>query len=68
MTQLIPGKEVRLKNLKKRRERLGLTQAKLAHIAGVSYVTISNIENGKQEAQPSTRAAIESALEKAGEE
>ena len=57
-----------LKNLRQRRKRLGISQERLAHMAGVSYITISNIENGKQIAQPSTRAAIEAALEKAGEE
>lgn len=57
-----------LKDLRKRRKLLGLSQGTLAAMAGISHVTISNIETGKQIAHPSTRAAIEAALEKAGEE
>lgn len=47
------------------RRRLGLTQAKLAELAGVRAETISRIERGNHNAEPSTIEKIDRAITRA---
>jgi DNA-binding XRE family transcriptional regulator len=50
------------------RAMLGLTQAGLGQMAGLSKTAITNIERGKSDAKGSTLRAIQKALEAAGAE
>ncbi|MES9636701.1 helix-turn-helix domain-containing protein [Megasphaera elsdenii] len=43
-----------MKNLKRFREQRGYTQEELAHRAGISRVTISKLESGKQKTTTNT--------------
>ena len=53
-----------MKNLKKYRKQRGFTQEKLARRAGLSRVTISKLENGKQKTTTNTTIlALAKALE-----
>ena len=48
------------------RAMLGLTQAELAELAGISKTGLNNIESGAADPKISTLKAIEGALEAAG--
>ncbi|GAA5521773.1 hypothetical protein Asal01_01718 [Fodinibius salicampi] len=48
--------------LKRARVRKGLTQEQLAFVAGITNVTISNIENGQVKPNPTTREKIEKVI------
>ncbi|MEW9808720.1 helix-turn-helix domain-containing protein [Mesorhizobium marinum] len=48
------------------RAMLGLTQAELAKLAGLSTTGLNNIEKGSADPKASTLRAIQSALESAG--
>jgi predicted transcriptional regulator len=50
------------------RAMLGITQAELGVMAGVSKTAINNIERGKSDPKSSTMRAIQRALETAGAE
>jgi transcriptional regulator with XRE-family HTH domain len=50
------------------RAMLGLTQAELAKLAGMSTTGLNNIENGSTDPKASTLRAIKAALEAAGVE
>lgn len=43
-----------MKNLKRFREQRGFTQEELSHKAGISRVTISKLESGKQKTTTNT--------------
>lgn len=45
---------------------LGMTQAELAKVAGISTTGLNNIERGNADPKASTLRAIQSALEQAG--
>ena len=51
-----------LVRLRHYRERRGLTQRQLAEKAKMSYVTVNQIEQGKQDARPGTAAKLAEAL------
>jgi HTH-type transcriptional regulator, competence development regulator len=53
---------VKLTRLRWQRERRALSQKELAATAGVSPVTISRIENGRDEPQPATIRKLAKAL------
>ena len=48
------------------RAMLGMTQAELAHKAGISTTGLNNIEKGNADPKASTLKAIQAALEAAG--
>ncbi|HEV7246585.1 MAG TPA: helix-turn-helix domain-containing protein [Shinella sp.] len=48
------------------RSMLGMTQAELAKVAGISTTGLNNIERGNADPKASTLRAIQSALEQAG--
>lgn len=48
------------------RAMLGITQAELARLAGISTTGLNNIEKGQADPKASTLAAIKGALEAAG--
>lgn len=50
-------------DLRAARKGMGLTQAKLARLAGVTNVTLSNIETGRGPARPQTASKIVRAIE-----
>lgn len=50
------------------RAMIGLTQAELAKLAGISTTGLNNIEKGSADPKASTLRAIEAALEAAGVE
>ena len=51
-----------LANLRRERQRAGLTLRELAEISGVKYTTISELENGRRGAQGRTVRKLAEAL------
>ncbi len=63
----VRSKSVSGESIRQRREALGLTQAKLAQLAGTGGGRISTAEQGKTRMDPAFLAAIERALDRAEE-
>ena len=56
-----------MKEMKNRREKLGLSQSQLAAAIGVDQPTISRVENGFRLADPDKQKSLEKLLSGAGD-